>query len=73
MIIIQGLIYIRNHHINQDDQVCNFSKYLLAMGESVYDNRRIKTLVQPTLTTKIDDREMFMKGIDYSYYYEQED
>nr|MBF0970623.1 cell filamentation protein Fic [Alloprevotella tannerae] len=23
------------------------------------------------LTTKIDDREMFMKGIDYSYYYEQ--
>lgn len=43
------------------------------MGESVYDNRRIKTLVQPTLTTKIDDREMFMKGIDYSYYYEQED
>ncbi|MGP1437248.1 MAG: cell filamentation protein Fic, partial [Phocaeicola sp.] len=22
-------------------------------------------------TTKIDDREMFMKGIDYSYYYEQ--
>lgn len=41
------------------------------MGESVYDNRRIKTLVQPTLTTKIDNREMFMKGIDYSYYYEQ--
>jgi len=73
LIIIQGLIYIRNHHINQDDQVRNFSKYLLAMGESVYDNRRIKTLVQPTLTTKIDDREMFMKGIDYSYYYEQED
>ena len=25
------------------------------------------------LTTKIDDREMFMKGIDYSYYYEQND
>ena len=41
------------------------------MGESVYDNRRIKTLVQPTLTTKIDDREMFMKGINY--YYEQND
>ena len=73
MIIIQGLIYIRNHYINQNGQVRNFSKYLLAMGESIYDNRRIKTLVQPTLTTKIDDREMFMKGIDYSYYYEQED
>lgn len=73
MIIIQGLIYIRNHYINQNGQVRNFSKYLLAMGESIYDNRRIKTLVQPTLTTKIDDREMFMKCIDYSYYYEQND
>ena len=31
----------------------------------------IKALVQPALTTKIHDREMFMKGIDYSYYYEQ--
>ena len=26
-----------------------------------------------TLTDKISDRETFMKGIDYSYYYEQED
>ncbi|MFM8488236.1 MAG: cell filamentation protein Fic, partial [Bacteroidota bacterium] len=25
------------------------------------------------LTTKINDRELFMKGIDYSYYYEEED
>ena len=25
------------------------------------------------LTDRIDDREIFMKGIDYSYYYEQED
>ena len=25
------------------------------------------------LTDKIDDREIFMKGIDYSYYYEQEE
>lgn len=45
--------YIRNHHINQDDQVRNFSKYLLAMNESVYDNRRTKTLVQPTLTQRL--------------------
>ena len=28
---------------------------------------------QRALTDKIDDREIFMKGIDYSYYYEQED
>ena len=53
--------YIRNHYINQDDQVRNFSKYLLAMGESVSDSTHIKALVLPALTTKIDDREMFMK------------
>jgi len=47
--------------------------YLAAMRESVSDSSHIKALVKPALTTKIDDREMFMKGIDYSYYYEQED
>lgn len=46
--------------------------YLNVMRESVADSTHIKTLVQPALTTKINDREMFMKGIDYSYYYEQE-
>ena len=49
------------------------NKYLSAMRESVSDSMRIKTLVEAALTTKIDDREMFMKGIDYSYYYEQND
>ena len=32
-----------------------------------------KSLLRGALTDKIDDRELFMKGIDYSYYYEQED
>ena len=41
--------------------------YLSAMRESVSDSTHIKALVEPALTTKIDDREMFMKGIDYSY------
>ena len=31
----------------------------------------LKTLLEKALTTKINDREMFMKGIDYSYYYEE--
>ena len=48
------------------------NEYLSAMRESVSDSTHIKALVQPALTTKIHDREMFMKGIDYSYYYEQE-
>ena len=49
------------------------NEYLSAMRESVSDSTHIKALVQSALTTKIDDREMFMKGIDYSYYYEQND
>ena len=49
------------------------NEYLAAMRESVSDSTHIKTLVEPVLTTKIDDREMFTKGIDYSYYYEQND
>ena len=46
-------------------------EYLSAMRESVSDSTHIKALVQAALTTKIHDREMFMRGIDYSYYYEQ--
>lgn len=49
------------------------NEYLAAMRQSVSDSSHIKQLVKPALTTKIDDREMFMKGIDYSYYYEQND
>ena len=45
--------------------------YLEAMRRSVADSSPIKTLLSGALTDKIDDRETFMKGIDYSYYYEQ--
>lgn len=48
------------------------NEYLAAMRESVVDSSRIKTLIKGALTNKINDREMFMKGIDYSYYYEEE-
>ena len=47
--------------------------YLAAMKQSTTDSRSIKLLLQGAMTDKIDDREIFMKGIDYSYYYEQED
>jgi len=47
--------------------------YLEAMKRSVADGASIRTLLRPALTDRIHDREMFMKGIDYSYYYEQED
>ena len=45
--------------------------YLNAMEESVIDSTKIKALLQNALTDKINDRETFMKGIDYSYYYEE--
>lgn len=48
------------------------NEYLSAMRESVADSTSIKSLLKNALTDKINDREMFMKGIDYSYYYEQE-
>ena len=45
--------------------------YLEAMSESIIDTTKINGLLKNALTDKIDDREMFMKGIDYSYYYEE--
>jgi cell filamentation protein len=45
--------------------------YLDAMRKSVADSKPLKELLRPALTTKIADRELFMKGIDYSYYYEE--
>ena len=47
--------------------------YLDAMIASHTDSSRIHELLKLAMTDKIDDREIFMKGIDYSYYYEQED
>jgi len=51
----------------------NKNDYLQAMQKSTVDDTQIRHLLRNALTDKIDDREMFMKGIDYSYYYEQED
>lgn len=51
----------------------NKNEYLAAMRESVADSTHVKHLVESALTPLINDREMFMKGIDYSYYYEQPD
>ena len=47
--------------------------YLKAMERSVIDATDIKRLISAALTDRIDDRELFMKGIDYSYYYEEID
>ena len=47
--------------------------YLQAMRQSTTDSAMIRELLRSAMTDKINDREMFMKGIDYSYYYEQEE
>ena len=47
--------------------------YLQAMSKSVVDDSDIRRLLKNALTDQINDRELFMKGIDYSYYYEQND
>lgn len=44
--------------------------YLLAMERSPIKDIEIKHLLRAALTDKIDDRKMFMKGVDHSYYYE---
>ena len=46
-------------------------EYMNAMVLSPTKSQVLKTLLQNALTSKINDREMFMKGIDYSYYYEE--
>ena len=56
-------------------QVVDWSKvdkedYLLAMERSPVKDIEIKFLLQNALTNQITDREIYMKGIDHSYYYE---
>ncbi len=44
--------------------------YLSAMQRSVVKDIEIKFLIKEALTNKVNNRELFMKGIDISYYYE---
>ncbi len=41
------------------------------MRKSPVDTSDIFSLIMGALTDQINDRELFMKGIDYSYYYEE--
>lgn len=49
------------------------NEYLTAMKESPVNSTHIYKLIKGALTDDINSREIFMKGIDYSYYYEQID
>ena len=59
----------------QIGQVVDWSKiekedYLMAMERSPIKDIEIKYILNPALTDQINDREIYMKGIDHSYYYE---
>ncbi|MDI9604373.1 MAG: Fic family protein [Bacteroidota bacterium] len=45
--------------------------YMNAMVKSAVNSDMLKALLKNALTDEINSREMFMKGIDYSYYYEE--
>ena len=66
------LIFKKNLGLCVDWSKINKNDYLNAMIESHIDSGKINELLKGALTDKINDREMFMKGIDYSYYYEEE-
>ena len=60
---------------NEIGRVVDWSKvdkedYLLAMERSPIKDVEIKVLLKGTLTDEIDSRDIYMKGIDNSYYYE---
>jgi len=46
--------------------------YLSAMERSPVNDLEIRELLRAALTDRIDDRDVFMKGVDRSYYYEEE-
>ena len=67
------LIFKKRLGLCVDWSKINKNDYLSAMIESRMDSTKIRELLKQAMTDKIDDRDIFMKGIDYSYYYEQED
>ena len=66
------LILKKNLRVCVDWSRIDKKDYLAAMRESVADSSRIRVLLGNALTDDINNREIIMKGIDYSYYYEAE-
>ena len=64
------LMLKRGLHLVVDWNQVDKEDYLLAMQRSPVKDVEIKVLLKQALTDQIHDRELFMKGIDVSYYYE---
>jgi len=56
-----------------DWQKIDKNDYFNAMERSPVNDLELRELLRTALTIKIDDREVFMKGIEQSYYYEESD
>ncbi|MCQ2087051.1 MAG: Fic family protein [Bacilli bacterium] len=65
------LIFIKNMKKCVDWSLIDKNDYFAAMKESHINDSKIKKLLYGALTNDIDNRELFMKGIDTSYYYEE--
>jgi cell filamentation protein len=67
------LILKKNLKLCIDWQKIDKLDYLNAMQRSPVNDLEIRELLRSALTDKIYDREVYMKGIEQSYYYEEED
>ena len=64
------LILKKQLNVVVDWSIVDKEDYLLAMQRSPIKDIEIKTILKEALTNKINDREVYMKGIDASYFYE---
>jgi len=67
------LILKKNLKLCVDWQKVDKTDYLQAMERSPINDLEIRTLLKTALTPQINERELFIKGIEQSYYYEEVD
>ena len=65
------LILKKNLKVCVDWSKIDKNEYLSAMKDSIVDSSKIFALIKNALTPETNSREIIMKGIDYSYYYEE--
>lgn len=65
------LIFKSSMKLCVDWSKINKAEYLNAMVKSPADSSNLKNLIKNALTDEINSRETYMRGIDYSYYYEE--
>ena len=70
MILENKLNITDQAELAREEERIDKTDYLLAMERSPIKDIEIKELLKQALTDEIDDREVYMKGIDNSYLYE---